>query len=244
MSCECITEMTHRPLLRLTVKDLGLQAARLYDNLYNWMTLARRWEAVLLIDEADIYLSIREKSSPDGNACVAVFLHLMEYHSGILLLTTNRVGVFDRSIFSRIHVTLYYSNFNDESKKRLWDMLLSRIDIFVDSDVRNTSVESLNLNGREMMNVVNKAVSIAKERSKRFGKDYQERVCWEDFQMVIDTKEEMKSYMEEVAGHDEIEMSKLRTERDDTWDLYLLDRPSRGRRGSLLRTTGHIEQSR
>jgi hypothetical protein len=37
-----------------------------------------------------------------------VFLRVLEYYSGILFLTTNRVGIMDEAFKSRIHVSLYY----------------------------------------------------------------------------------------------------------------------------------------
>ncbi len=41
-------------------------------------------------------------------APVTVFLRILEYYSGILFLTTNRVGNIDEAFKSRIHISLYY----------------------------------------------------------------------------------------------------------------------------------------
>lgn len=38
-----------------------------------------------------------------------MFLRVLEYYSGILFLTTNRVGTMDEAFKSRIHVSLYYA---------------------------------------------------------------------------------------------------------------------------------------
>jgi hypothetical protein len=42
-------------------------------------------------------------------------LRALEFYDGILFLTTNRVGSFDDAFISRIHVQLYYPDFDDES---------------------------------------------------------------------------------------------------------------------------------
>ncbi|OJJ66293.1 hypothetical protein ASPBRDRAFT_69755 [Aspergillus brasiliensis CBS 101740] len=57
---------------------------------------------------ADIFLTRRNLSDLVRNALVSVFLRMLEYYSGILFLTTNRVGIIDEAFKSRIHVSLYY----------------------------------------------------------------------------------------------------------------------------------------
>lgn len=66
----------------------------LETKLVNFFEVAAMWEAILLLDEADIYLSSRKFSpiAPDsrhGNARTGVFLRVLEYYPGILFLTTN-----------------------------------------------------------------------------------------------------------------------------------------------------------
>lgn len=69
-----------------------MNVERVEEKLTNHFELATAWEAVLLIDEADILLESRtpEQGTLDRNAMVAVFLKILEYYEGILLLTTNR----------------------------------------------------------------------------------------------------------------------------------------------------------
>jgi hypothetical protein len=57
---------------------------------------------------------------------VVVFLRVLEYYSGILFLTTNRVGAFDEAFKSRIHISLYYPPLDEESTIRVWEMNLQR----------------------------------------------------------------------------------------------------------------------
>ena len=56
-----------------------------------------------------------------------VFLRVLEYYSGILILTTNRVGQFDEAIKSRIHISLYYPNLNEDSTGKIWKMNIRRV---------------------------------------------------------------------------------------------------------------------
>ena len=51
----------------------------------------------------------------------------MEYYSGILFLTTNRVGVMDEAFKSRIHVSLAYPDIRLPETKRIWGFILDKI---------------------------------------------------------------------------------------------------------------------
>ncbi|KAL5041600.1 hypothetical protein BDW71DRAFT_211983 [Aspergillus fruticulosus] len=66
------------------------------------------FDCVLLLDEADIFLSRRDTADVKRNALVSVFLRVLEYYSGILFLTTNRVGLLDEAFKSRINLSLLY----------------------------------------------------------------------------------------------------------------------------------------
>ena len=52
---------------------------------------------------------------------------MLEYYSGVIILTTNRVGEFDEAFRSRIHISLYYPKLNEESTKQIWDRNLVHI---------------------------------------------------------------------------------------------------------------------
>ncbi|KAF7526245.1 hypothetical protein G7054_g10817 [Neopestalotiopsis clavispora] len=88
--------------------DLGTDPRAVDMNLEENFSLANRWNCILLIDEADVFLAQRTKEDFVQNSLIAVFLRVMEYYSGVLILTTNRVGVFDEAFTSRIHISLYY----------------------------------------------------------------------------------------------------------------------------------------
>ncbi|CAG8802560.1 1524_t:CDS:2, partial [Gigaspora margarita] len=79
-----ISEYLHRPLYAVSVGELGVTPKELEDKLSEILELARVWNAVILIDEEQ-----RSKNDVNRNALVGIFLRLLEYHQGILFLTTN-----------------------------------------------------------------------------------------------------------------------------------------------------------
>lgn len=60
-----------RPLLSLTIADIGINEERVETELTTWFFLAQRWKAVLLVDEADIFLERRKPYDNSRNAIVS-----------------------------------------------------------------------------------------------------------------------------------------------------------------------------
>ena len=159
---ECIAELTERPLLSLTCTDIGVRPEMVESNLVRWFKAAESWGAIILIDEADIYMEERRVQDIERNHLVAGFLRALEYYKGILFLTTNRVGTFDEAFMSRIHVQIHYPNFDDEERDRLWDTFFEKLEEDRETTMRITQsakdyvqsqeMRSLEWNGREIRN--------------------------------------------------------------------------------------------
>lgn len=107
-TAEAVAMENHKPLFVITCGDLGLSPNEVEMSLKNVFRLAHLWDCVLLLDEADVFLSQRSKHDMKRNALVSVFLRVLEYYNGLLFLTTNRVGTIDEAFKSRIHISLYY----------------------------------------------------------------------------------------------------------------------------------------
>ncbi len=56
-----------------------------------------------------------------------VFLRVLEYYSGILFLTTNRVGTMDEAFKSRIHLSLYYPPLTLERTLSIFEVNIRRL---------------------------------------------------------------------------------------------------------------------
>ncbi|KAG8740886.1 hypothetical protein FRC10_003801 [Ceratobasidium sp. 414] len=128
LTAEAVSEHLERPLYTVSSGELGV---------------ATIWKAVLLIDEADVFLEARSSHELQRNALVSVFLRVLEYHSGgsaylqfladrrltyspavVLILTTNRIRSFDDAFLSRFSVALRYPDLDRESRKVLWSKFL------------------------------------------------------------------------------------------------------------------------
>jgi len=87
---------------------------------------ASHWNALILLDEADVYMERRSKQDVARNKLVSVFLRKLEYCEGIMFLTTNRVSDFDDAILSRVHLMLNYAELDIGARSQIWEHFLHR----------------------------------------------------------------------------------------------------------------------
>jgi len=60
-----------RPLLPLTCGDMGITASDVQMNISKYFELGEHWGAVILMDEADIYLEQRAADQLERNSLVS-----------------------------------------------------------------------------------------------------------------------------------------------------------------------------
>ncbi|KAF2232927.1 hypothetical protein EV356DRAFT_233477 [Viridothelium virens] len=125
-TAETIADLVWKPLYPITCGDLGSTAREVEQNLKQHFTLASRWDCVMLLDEADVFLAKRKTEDLDRNSIVSVFLRIMEYYKGLLFLTTNRIGTFDEAFMSRVHISLFYKNFDKKTTVKVWKTFIAQ----------------------------------------------------------------------------------------------------------------------
>ncbi|KAJ7812430.1 P-loop containing nucleoside triphosphate hydrolase protein [Mycena olivaceomarginata] len=159
-SAEATSEHLKRPLYVIGVGDLGTSAEDIEHKLGRIFDVATIWKAIVLIDEADVFLERRSMNELERNAMVAVFLRQVEYYSGILFLTTNRVQAFDQAFLSRIHIALHFDNLNEASRAQMWRAFMMRAGIAFD-ETQIALIAKREVNGRQIKNAVRTAHSLA-----------------------------------------------------------------------------------
>ena len=79
LTAEVVAELSRRPLYVVSAGELGTTADTADDQLGVILDITKRWNCVLLIDEADVFLYRRAEGQLDRNALVSVFLRRLEY---------------------------------------------------------------------------------------------------------------------------------------------------------------------
>ncbi|KAJ5086722.1 hypothetical protein NUU61_008029 [Penicillium alfredii] len=191
---EATSEYFKLPLYSISAGELVVDhgdSNALEQQLETVFKIAKHFNAILLLDEADAFMEQRTSYHDTHNRLVTVFLRKLEYYQGILFLTSNRGVQFDDAILSRTHLTIEYEDLTREFRRDLWSTFLSRActmqgpAVVEEDDLRR--LESLDLNGREIKNIaaiahalaeadvnqVNyKYLELAAESNKKFSKEF------------------------------------------------------------------------
>jgi DNA polymerase III delta prime subunit len=125
---ESIAEYLRCPLYAVSAGELGTNSGSLERDLNRIMDITHSWGAILLLDEADVFLEARMPHDIHRNSLVSVFLRLTEYYQGILFLTTNRVETFDEAFQSRIHMGIRYENLKPAARKKIWQHHVGKVE--------------------------------------------------------------------------------------------------------------------
>ncbi|MFC3606384.1 ATP-binding protein [Stutzerimonas tarimensis] len=131
LTAEVYSEIIKRPLYRVHSGQLGLSVAEMEQTLKATLTRAQRWGAVMLIDEADVYIKRRDDNIT-ANAVVGVFLRVLEYFNGLLFLTTNRVDDIDEAVISRCIALIRYHPPGVEDRRRIWRVMTEQFGLQVE----------------------------------------------------------------------------------------------------------------
>ncbi|KAI0033879.1 P-loop containing nucleoside triphosphate hydrolase protein [Vararia minispora EC-137] len=161
LTAEAVAETTHRPLYAVSVGELGTTPEDVEHRLLQVLELAQMWDAVLLLDEADVFLQKRSAGDINRNALVSIFLRHLEYYQGIMILTTNMVGQCDHAFESRIHFSVYYPELDRTARKAIWENFFKKQSVPV-RDVDLDELANYSINGRQIKNAFSSAHTMAR----------------------------------------------------------------------------------
>ena len=165
-----VAETMRTPLYMIAASDLGSHSSDVESNLSNILEMCQKWNAVLLLDEADVFLEERSSHDLERNKLVSIFLRILEYYSGILFLTTNRAANIDPAFQSRIHVSMVYNELSRSSRRVVWCNFIKGAHQgheFSEADL--DALARFRMNGREIKNVLKTAQLLASRKGVSLG---------------------------------------------------------------------------
>ncbi|KAM5341918.1 hypothetical protein ACJ41O_014949 [Fusarium nematophilum] len=210
LTAESVAELAERPLYRVTCGDIGTDPESVEKYLESVLYIGSIWKAVLLLDESDVFLEEREKTDLQRNALVSVFLRALEYYEGILILTSNRVGIFDEAFKSRVQLALHYPPLNYKGRWEIWNNIINLLKRQqegtagkplvggerINSDELRDKIDMLateSLNGRQIRNAITTARQLARFRGRPLG--------YSHIEQTIRIANEFEAYVEKTHGH-------------------------------------------
>jgi hypothetical protein len=140
-----MADYTKRSLYTVGCADLGITIGAVEKNLTKILRMSTEWNAILLLDEADVFLEQRSTHDLENNGpvldnatyplasnaistdCVPVFLRTLESSEGILFPTTHRNNDFDKAVRSRVHTTLHLPKLPFHFRSKPWETFIVKV---------------------------------------------------------------------------------------------------------------------
>jgi hypothetical protein len=156
LTAEVFAEFQERPLYTMEMGEIGTNVQQVEHNLQKIFARAKKWNAVLLFDEADIFLSERVASDLERSAIVGIFLRLLDYYEGTFFLTTNRGEGIDKAFKSRVTLYLDYPDLTPETRLSIWKNMLAAagLDVCESPEYTWEDLANTKINGRQIRNQV------------------------------------------------------------------------------------------
>ncbi|KAH7094543.1 AAA family ATPase [Paraphoma chrysanthemicola] len=207
LTAESVAELAGRPLYRVTCGDIGTDPESVEKYLESVLFIGSTWGCVVLLDEADVFLEERTKMDMQRNALVSVFLRVLEYYDGILILTTNRIGTFDEAFKSRVQLALHYPPLDEDSRYEIWLNLMQALSDsgenpnFDDIRKKLRKLAQYSLNGRQIRNTVNNARQLARFHNN-------EALRYAHIEKALHVTVDFEKYVSVVHGHEDEEYAR------------------------------------
>lgn len=160
-------------------------------------------------------------------------MRILEYYSGILFLTTNRVGAIDDAFRSRLHLTLYYPRLTETQTLKIWKTNLQRLKennklrlqgeiALIDFNDKKIIAwvkkhwEEIQWNGRQIRNAFQTAIALSefearKSNAKGFDGSFKASpvLTTDHFKKLARASAQFSEYLRETHGDDEDERAVL-----------------------------------
>ncbi|KAH7311134.1 hypothetical protein BKA65DRAFT_468525 [Rhexocercosporidium sp. MPI-PUGE-AT-0058] len=211
-----------RAFYPITCGDLDSKPDTFEKQLKAHLSAVQRWGCIALLNDAEVYLSERG-DNVDKNRIVSIFLNALDDFSGILCLTSNREGLIDEALKSRIHIALRFQNLDRNATLSIWETnmrcvreqskrlrLSSSILDWAMNHYDKMSEQGTPWNGRQIRNAFQIAIALASQESRgtsRSDDDYRDgsrnvKLSSRHFKMVDTMFGSFEGYLQECRGKD------------------------------------------
>jgi hypothetical protein len=164
LTAEVYAEVVGKPLYRVHSGQLGTTAESVEASLSKILQRAARWDSILLLDEADVYIRCRDNDL-QHNAIVAEFLRTLEYFNGLLFMTTNRISDIDDAILSRCIAIVSYELPSKDDAQRLWRTLAAQFNADLPDDLVDALTQTFaGASGRDIKELLKLTTKFCKSK--------------------------------------------------------------------------------
>jgi len=120
---------------------------------------------------------------------IKVFLRILEYHQGILFLTTNRITAIDPAFESRIDLIVPYPGLDEATRRSVWVYFVDKVGVgkhtLCDADLDELCKRDIN--GHEIKNALKTGIVLAKNEGRH--------LALRHLQIVLDARRQTTDYL-------------------------------------------------
>lgn len=168
LTAEVYAETIKRPLYEIAGGQLGSSPEDIEENLNVILNRSTALKMPLLINEADVFIKSR-KDDFVQNAVVSIFLRLLEYHNGLVFLTTNRSEDIDDAILSRCIAEISYDNLTLEQRTKIWPLTLAEFNVTLPKEDLQKAIDGFDkVSGRDILNLVRLTNRVCEATNQKF----------------------------------------------------------------------------
>ncbi|KAE8354560.1 P-loop containing nucleoside triphosphate hydrolase protein [Aspergillus coremiiformis] len=170
LTAESLAQLMRVPLFILSASELLMSHKQFEARLKDIFRMVPRWGAVLLLEDAHVFVQARNSTEFGRSALISLFLEQLEHFRGIMFLTTNRTDNMDPAFESHIHLSLRYPELDVHSRRQIWKQSLTGNTAFTSEQLNEIS--KVELNGRQIKNVLNTSHILARVRCPEVGYEH------------------------------------------------------------------------
>jgi hypothetical protein len=177
-AAEAIAEVTKRPVYHISCSRIINEPGKAELSMKAISDLCNIWNCVAVIGDADVFFERRAQMDMERSAMISTLRRSLETFHNTLVMTTNRVGIFDESLFSRCQLIVHFPALTEESRTTVWHNLINKLgknstEVHVqitDDDIRE--IAATKLNNWEITNVIRTAAQLARMWGGHLDKHY------------------------------------------------------------------------
>ncbi len=167
LTAEVFSERIERPLYEVNCGQLGINAEEVEEELQKVLERSSGLNMTLVINEADTFIQSRADDL-NKNAIVSCFLRQLEYHDGLVFLTTNRQDI-DDAVRSRAIAEISYTWLTEANSKTVWLNTLKEFNRpLPDADLDSLVSLFDKITGRDILNLVRLTSRVCEANKTKF----------------------------------------------------------------------------
>ncbi|PMD29545.1 hypothetical protein L207DRAFT_574145 [Hyaloscypha variabilis F] len=168
---EVLAEYYRIPLMDVSVYDKNFEAST-SDAKHSILSLAQRWQALLIVMDANVLLDTASgPSNLSHGALISTVLRAIECYRGLIIFNTSQINPLQKPLADRIQLVLKFNELSEADSLKIFDVFLGQTTL--DDEERSLVLEYIKsistgqrLSGRQIRNVVQVAISACQAESR------------------------------------------------------------------------------